>query len=54
MMVTRIVVAHRISTIRQANKICVLDDGRIVEQGVYEELMAADGAFAQLANRQLA
>lgn len=50
---TRIVVAHRLSTIRQCNRIIVLDDGRIVQDGSYEELLAQrDGLFAELVRRQ--
>jgi ATP-binding cassette subfamily C protein len=51
---TRIVIAHRLSTIIDANKICYLDAGRIIEMGTYDELMKKDGAFAQLAKRQMA
>jgi ATP-binding cassette subfamily C protein len=50
---TRIVVAHRLSTIRDADRICVLQDGRVAEEGNYEELMKADGLFARLAKRQI-
>lgn len=50
---TRIVVAHRLSTIRNADNIIVLDSGSIVEQGSYEELMEKDGYFKALAARQL-
>jgi len=49
----RVVIAHRLSTIREADTIMVLDQGRIVEQGSYEELMATGGRFAELALRQL-
>jgi ATP-binding cassette subfamily C protein len=50
----RVVIAHRLSTIREADTILLLDRGRIVEQGTYDELMAASGRFAQLVLRQLA
>ncbi|WP_420227083.1 hypothetical protein [Pigmentiphaga litoralis] len=46
---TRIVIAHRISTIRQADRILVLGQGKVVEEGTYDELVALDGAFARLA-----
>jgi ABC-type bacteriocin/lantibiotic exporter with double-glycine peptidase domain len=49
---TRIVIAHRMSTIRNADRIYVLDGGRVVQSGTYEELMAVDGLFADLAARQ--
>ncbi len=51
---TRLVVAHRLSTIRNADRILVVDKGKIVEGGAYDELMEADGVFADLARRQLA
>jgi ATP-binding cassette subfamily C protein len=51
---TRIVVAHRLSTIIKADRIFVIERGEIVEEGSYEELMRRDGAFAALARRQLA
>jgi len=51
---TRIVIAHRLSTIINADKIFVMDNGRVIEQGNYKELMALDEHFAELAKRQLA
>ena len=45
---TAIVIAHRLSTIRQSGRIVVLDQGRIVEQGSHDELIAAEGAYAAL------
>jgi ABC-type bacteriocin/lantibiotic exporter with double-glycine peptidase domain len=50
---TRIVVAHRLSTIRRADRICVIEAGRLVEHGTFEELIAMGGAFARLARRQI-
>jgi NHLM bacteriocin system ABC transporter ATP-binding protein len=52
--VTRVVIAHRLSTIRHADRICVIDRGRIVQQGRFEELAQQDGLFAQLMARQMA
>jgi len=51
---TRIVVAHRLSTIERADRIFVLEDGRLVEAGDYPELMAQNGLFHRLAQRQIA
>ncbi len=51
---TRIVIAHRLSTIRNADRIYCLDKGRIVQSGSYDELMAQEGFFRELANRQIA
>ena len=52
--VTRLVVAHRITTIRGADRILVLDKGRIVQEGTYDALVAEDGPFRELAQRQIA
>ena len=49
---TRIVIAHRLSTIRHADRVVVLEAGRIVQQGRFEELLAVDGPFAELMRRQ--
>jgi NHLM bacteriocin system ABC transporter ATP-binding protein len=49
---TRIVIAHRLSTIRHANRIIMLDGGKIAESGTYDDLMAANGVFAELVKRQ--
>ena len=54
MRATRIVVAHRLSTIQNADRILVMERGEIVEDGTYDELMKKGGLFAQLAARQIA
>ena len=51
---TRVIVAHRLTTIRDADRILVMDGGSIVENGTYEELAAMDGLFAKLIQRQVA
>lgn len=53
MNVTRIVVAHRLSTIKNCDRVIVLDKGRIVEEGNYDHLMSVGGLFYQLAQRQI-
>ena len=49
---TRIVIAHRLSTIRSCDRIIYLENGRIAEDGTYEELIAKNGRFAELVERQ--
>lgn len=49
---TRIVIAHRLSTIRACDRIIVLEQGKIIEDGTYDELIAKNGFFAELVERQ--
>ena len=51
---TRVVIAHRLSTLEQADRIYVLQAGRVVESGSFNELMEADGVFRELVKRQIA
>ncbi|HAK55536.1 MAG: ABC transporter ATP-binding protein [Vicinamibacterales bacterium] len=50
---TSIIVAHRMSTVRDADIIAVLDQGRLVERGSHDELIALDGVYAELYRKQL-
>jgi ABC-type bacteriocin/lantibiotic exporter with double-glycine peptidase domain len=50
---TRVVIAHRLSTIINADRIYVMDRGKVVEEGTYEELLEQGGLFTQLAQRQM-
>lgn len=49
---TTIAIAHRLSTLRRADRLIVLDNGEVVEQGSHEELMKKDGVYAKLVNTQ--
>ncbi|HEY9484252.1 MAG TPA: ABC transporter ATP-binding protein [Micromonosporaceae bacterium] len=51
---TALVIAHRLSTVREADVLLVLDDGRIVERGTHDELVAAGGLYAELYRTQFA
>lgn len=50
---TRIVIAHRLSTVRECDRILVMDQGTVAEEGTYEELMARRGLFYEFASRQI-
>ena len=50
---TSIIVSHRISTVRDADQILVLDGGRIVERGTHDELIERGGLYAELHRKQL-
>ena len=50
---TRIVIAHRLSTIQNADRIYVVDGGRVLEEGTFEDLLRRGGPFARLAERQI-
>lgn len=49
---TSFVIAHRLSTIQSADQILVINDGRVIERGTHQQLLAADGFYAQLYQSQ--
>ena len=49
---TTIIIAHRLSTVRNADRIAVIEDGRITELGSHDQLMAKNGAYAELVRTQ--
>jgi subfamily B ATP-binding cassette protein MsbA len=50
---TTLIIAHRLSTVRAADRIIVVEDGRVVETGTHDELMAAEGVYKKLVELQL-
>ena len=50
---SKIIIAHRISAVRRADEIIYLENGKIAEEGTYDELIAKGGSFAALVKKQL-
>ena len=51
---TTIIIAHRLSTVREADRVCVLNDGKIVQSGRHDELVSSEGLYKRLVERQFA
>jgi ATP-binding cassette subfamily B protein len=51
---TTVLISHRVSTVQDADKILVLDEGEIIETGNHEQLLEAGGSYAELYQKQLA
>ena len=51
---TTLVIAHRLSTVRHADKIVVMENGRVVEEGTHDDLLAKEGVYARLHAMQFA
>jgi ATP-binding cassette subfamily B protein len=50
---TSVIISHRVSSAKLADKIIMLDDGYIVEQGTHEDLMEANGVYRELYDKQM-
>jgi len=50
---TILLIAHRLSTVKNADRVCVINEGQVVESGRHEELLALDGVYKRLVSRQL-
>jgi ABC transporter fused permease/ATP-binding protein len=49
---TTLVIAHRLSTVKEANRVCVLDEGRLAQEGTHDELVSEDGIYRRLVQHQ--
>jgi subfamily B ATP-binding cassette protein MsbA len=48
-----VVIAHRLSTVQRCDRVLVMEQGRVVQEGTFDALLEADGPFRRLAHRQL-